>query len=262
MKIATKYSFFLMLIVSTPLFCAEQMEITKVSNQADSIRPTFVQKISNLATAKQWVQQKANCLLFESEECTKTDLLATNYALGFIIGAHFGTQYIAHALFNYGKVRNSTVLQLSQLVGELILGAVGIKGAALLPFLNKISNEITTALLVIADVAGIAQYTAKETPSPLFFLKILGRYLAMNAKCIWSESYCAQSLFKYEGGLAISPFGRRMALFYWLGFASGVAARMIPFRKLTGAASQAISTAKEKLKPLTIPTFVPVPEYF
>lgn len=254
-------SFFVMTI---SLIAAAQdrdvtLEITKVSSQANTMKPALVRAITNLETAKRWVQQKINCLVFDEESCTKTDVLITNYALGFAMAASLPIHMFGEALYRSGKTSNVNLLFLAQFAAELILGAAGLKGTALQPYISGLRTRITSAYILMADAAGIIQ----QTPGTSFaFLKALGNYLAMNTKCIWSESYCEQSLYQSENGITISPFGRRLALYYWLGVASGMAWRAIPFKKLTGAARKAVSTAKQKLTPAPIPTFIPLTESF
>ncbi len=243
------------LLLALPLFSAAPMEernvtteITKVAAQNDATKPKLVKKISNLESAKNWIQQKANCLLLDSEKCNKTDLLVTNYALGFAMGASFPIHLVAGALYQSGKTESLLLISLAQGLAELTLGALGLKGAVMQPYINGLVNKFTTFAFVIADVATLSHY-ASQAPSRTAFLKLLGRYLASNTKCIWSEKHCLPSLNKEitQEGIVLSPFTRRAILYFWMGYISGLAARHIPFGKIVRSIT---------------PTIVPVPENF
>lgn len=240
------------LLLNTSLFSAAPMEDRNITIQiaGETKRPPFVKKINSLESAKRLLQQKAHCLLSDSTECTGTDRLALNYAFGFAAGFALDVDLVSSALSSSGAVKNEKVRDLAQVLVELTL----LKGALLRPMLTRLSILLGTAFFVIADIAGIVQQT-QAASSRFFFLKAVGNYIAMNAKCAWAESYCERSLLKAEGGLALTPFARRAVLFFWMGYVSGLAAKKIwrskPVRPLRKSAQKFSRNVREEARATT-----------
>ncbi len=87
------------------------------------------------------------------------------------------------------------------------------------------------AFLLAMDAAGVAStvYTSKDS-LPIGILRALLSYIAMNIKCIWSESYCQPSLTKRieSSTPPFSPSERRSGLYFLLGYISG---KLLTLRK-------------------------------
>ena len=126
-----------------------------------------------------------------------------------------------------------------------------IGSAAVHPVLSGIYRFIITALVIRRDlnkVWGESFGREKQSliPNSAAFLKSLGNLLVMDTKCIMSESYCEGEVNALGDQALFAPtsYARRKALYFWLGFISGTATRMIPLRKI---GNKIVGTVTEKL---------------
>ncbi len=219
------------IVLTASLFSAEQKrEITHIKKQTDKIEPTPVKRINTLQKAINVLDHSAYCLLTNSK-CTSSDRLKVQFALGFIV-ATTSNMYLFARLMQSRDISNKWAVTAGQLAGESALAAAKIKGPLLTPLTSALQQAILSALFLIGDVKQAIEQAATEE-SVITFLREISRYLAQDAKCIWSEKYC-----KIYGGDIIektislgsevsAAARKREALYFWMGIISGITTKEI-----------------------------------
>lgn len=223
------YCFYALLLMSAlftcPLFSAERSpkaiktEIAQIKKQNTEITPISVKVINTLEKAVKTLDHIAFCLI-TGKKCTPRDRIVVSYALGFAVGASYNIYPIARLLAKHNIAEKRWRLAAGQMAGEMALTAANLKGAVLTPYTTALQHAILSAIFLIGDVKQAVE-EAMNRESVLMFLKELSRYLAKDAQCIWSESYC--KVFGFEGysDELTTPTAKREALYFWMGFISG-----------------------------------------
>jgi len=247
-------------------------------------------KKSKLESVKNFLQQKASCLALGSE-CTRQDELALYYSLGFISGSSIPTKIFSELLYKKAthnqpstakKVATKAALTTAQALFEVMVSMgifygtnmyhayqekQGKTGDASMymdqphkrarlplgsvvahPLISGIYRRLSTVFFIVKDFEGIM----KRSSNFVSFTKEVGNTLAMNAKCIYSESYCIGGPDRTPdviGGMwpnLTSSFERRATLYFWLGYISGLATK-IGLRFMGNAISKQLDEIKQSI---------------
>lgn len=213
------------------------------------VLPDKLKKIQN------FIAQKSYCL-FKYDKCTKRDKLLISNAFGFMLGYGFSPPSLFNLILPKLGIKRRGLLKAKVLGSEFyiiefaaVLSALtGFTGplfmgrgvstslphwiqgymaskdnAAWINDMKGVMRESTLFILVLAIEAYMilqeAAFALKYDGN--FSLRNLGRYLKMNAQCIWDEKYC-----KPEENAE----GRRQGLYFWMGFLEGVALHQLTAR--------------------------------
>lgn len=212
----------LLVSITSTVFAVEKIktELDQLKQQNKKITPLHVKAINTVEKAVKTLDHLAFCLI-TGKKCTPKDRLSVSYALGFAIGASYDIYPIARLLAKHNITDKKWIRASGQLAAEMAFTAANLKGTLLTPLTSAFQHAILSAIFLIGNIKQ-AVATAMERESVLMFLKELTMYLAKDAQCIWSESYCQVTGFPVEPDINLTPAAKREALYFWMGVLSGV----------------------------------------
>ncbi len=224
-----------------------KQELTDIKTQTNQTSPATIKKMNSIEKVINFLDKQLYCLGFGGK-CSPRTRTVANYALGFAWGYSAPIDTVPRLIkFALKKnIENKKAIAASQIMGEAVLSLAGLKGIVFTPYTSAIREVIITAIFAISDIKAAVD-VSRQQESVFTFIKEMSKIVAANAKCIWSESYCQTHEKNFTQGVTnftheiasnaalvvsglseseITPAAvKRNALYFWLGYLSGVTAK-------------------------------------
>ncbi len=216
---------------------ALKADVAQLKKQNGEAVPTDLKKLNTLQKAIKKLDETLTCLILD-KKCTPRDRLALNYALGFIIGYKIDIGIMTNLLRNYDtkKPLNAAGVYGTQATQEILFTLAHLRGILITPVMSAIKQLLLTAVFLAGEIKEIGDQTM-QSESIIAFMKEISKWVAMNIKCIWSESSCQVPINKIVGTEEyLTPAMKRESLYFWMGYLSGVFARSALFKTLQAKA--------------------------